>query len=70
MSPERAAHLVRFLSAPTSRTYVITYPAGRELCRSYVGAEPQRFRCLLTEQVRVVDLRKAKDARAPMSADR
>jgi hypothetical protein len=56
MAPELAAHLVRFLSAPISRTYVITYPAGRELCRSYVAADPQRFRRLLTEQVRVRDL--------------
>ena len=56
MTPELAAHLVRFLSAPISRTYVITYPAGRELCRSYVAADPQRFRRLLTEQVRVRDL--------------
>jgi hypothetical protein len=70
MAPELATHVVRFLSAPASRTYVITYPAGRELCRSYVAADPQRFRCLLTEQVRVRDLLEARDARAPMSSDR
>jgi hypothetical protein len=62
--------LVRFLSAPIWRTYVITYSAGRELCRSYVAADPHRFRCLLTEQVRVRDLLEARDARAPMSSDR
>jgi hypothetical protein len=56
MSTELAAHLTRFLSQPTSRTYVINYPAGRELCRSYVAGEPDRFRRLLTEQVRVRDL--------------
>jgi hypothetical protein len=56
MNRELAAHVIRFLTEPTSRTYVITYPAGRELCRSYVDGEPERFRRLLTEQVRVRDL--------------
>ena len=56
MSPELSAHLIRFLHEPTSRTYVLTYPAGHELCESYVGGEPERFRRLLTEQVRVGDL--------------
>ena len=37
MSPELAAHMIRFLNEPTSRTYIITYPAGRELCRAYVA---------------------------------
>jgi hypothetical protein len=70
MTPELTAHFVRFLSAPTSRTYVMNYPAGRELCRSYVAADPERFRCLLTEQVRVRDLLEARDARAPISSNR
>jgi hypothetical protein len=56
MSPELAAHVIRFLGEPTSRTYVINYAAGLELCRSYVAGEPERFRRLLTEQVRVRDL--------------
>ena len=56
MSPERAAHTVRFITDPTSRTYVITYTAGLELCRSYVAGGPDRFRRLLTEQVRVGEL--------------
>ncbi|MFZ1881208.1 MAG: hypothetical protein WAU41_13765, partial [Gaiellaceae bacterium] len=56
MSSELAAHLIRFLNEPTSRTYAITYSAGRELCRAYVGGESQRFHRLLTEQVRVGDL--------------
>jgi len=56
MTPKFAAHLIRFLSEPASRTYVITYSAGRELSRSYVAGEPERFRRLLTEQVRVRDL--------------
>ena len=56
MSPELSAHMIRFLSDPTSRTYVLTYPAGRELCRAYVGGDPARFRRLLTDQLRVRDL--------------
>jgi hypothetical protein len=60
MSPELAAHLVRFLTEPTSRTYVLTYSAGRELCRAYTAGDPQRFRSLLTEQVRVGDLLRAR----------
>jgi hypothetical protein len=56
MAPELTAHVIRFLREPTSRTYVVTYPAGRDLCRAYVAGDPQRFRRLLTEQVRVRDL--------------
>jgi hypothetical protein len=54
--PEITAHIIRFFKEPTSRTYVINYPAGLELCRSYVAGDPARFRTLLTEQVRVGDL--------------
>jgi hypothetical protein len=66
MTPKLAAHLIRFLGEPTSRSYVMNYSAGRELCRSYVAGEQKRFRCLLTEQVRVRDLLEARDARALM----
>jgi hypothetical protein len=65
VTPELAAHLVRFFNAPTSRTYILTYPAGRELSRAYVAGQPERFRRLLTEQVRVRDLLEARDAAAP-----
>ncbi len=57
LTPELASHLIRFLNEPTSRSYIVTYPAGRDLCRSYVTDEPAGFRRLLTEQVRVRDLR-------------
>ena len=67
MNPKLAAHLIRFLTEPTSRTYVMNYSAGRELCRSYVAGEPERFRWLLTEQVRVRDLLEARDAGAPLA---
>jgi len=56
LNPTLAAHVIRFLGEPGSRTYVMNYSAGRELCRSYVAGEPERFRSLLTEQVRVGDL--------------
>ena len=56
ITPEHAAHLIRFLTEPTSRTYVMTYAAGRELCDAYTGGSRERFRRLLTEQVRVSDL--------------
>ena len=70
MTPEWAAHMIRFFTAPTSRTYIVTYPAGRELCRSYVAGEPERFRRLLTEQVRVRDLLEARATGAPKSSGR
>ncbi len=54
--PEQAAHSVSFVTDPTWRAYVVTYSAGRDLCREWVDGEPQRFRRLLTEQVRVRDL--------------
>jgi len=60
MTPQLAAHMIRFLNEPTSRTYVMNYSAGRELCRWYVAGHPERFRFLLTEQVRVHDLLEAR----------
>jgi hypothetical protein len=59
LNAEVAAHVVRFFREPSSRTYIVTYPAGRELCDAYVGGEIEAFRRLLTEQVRVGDLRRA-----------
>jgi hypothetical protein len=59
MAPDWPAHMIRFFSEPTTRTYIHTYSAGRELCRAYVAGEPERFRRLLTEQVRVRDLLEA-----------
>ena len=53
---EQAKHSVRFVTDPTWRAYVITYSAGRDLCRAYVGGDPARFRTLLTEHVRIGDL--------------
>jgi hypothetical protein len=54
------AHVIRFVTEPTSRSYAICYPAGLQRCRAYVAADGDlpwdRFRTLLTEQVRVRDL--------------
>src|SRR6476646_3054829 len=55
--PEQAQHTVRFVTDPTWRAYTITYSAGRDLCRAYVDGDPARFRTLLTEHVRIGDLR-------------
>ena len=62
LTPEWADHMLRFCGTETSRTYVMTYPVGRELCRAYVADEPARFSRLLTEQVRVRDLLAAQAA--------
>ena len=64
LSPELAAHAVRFLEELSSRTYILTYPAGLALCRVFVAGEPGRFRRLLTERVRVGELLAAADARS------
>jgi hypothetical protein len=53
---ERAKHSVSFVIDPTWRAYVISYSAGRDLCRAYVGGDPAQFRKLLTEHVRIGDL--------------
>ena len=56
LSPDQAKHSVGFVVDPTWRAYVITYSAGRDLCRAYVDGDPARFRTLLTEHVRIGDL--------------
>jgi len=53
---DEARHALAFVVDPTWRAYVISYTAGRELCRRYVGGDPARFRTLLTEQVTVTEL--------------
>jgi hypothetical protein len=63
-TPELARHAIRFMTEPTSRTYIVNYPAGLELCEGYVGGDPNRFRRLLTEQVRVGELQAAVGPRA------
>ena len=55
-TPERAAHMVRFLEDPTSRSYVVTYSAGLDLCRAYLDGDAARYRRLLGDQVRVGEL--------------
>lgn len=55
-TPEIAAHLLRFMSDPTSRSYIVTYPAGRERCAAWVDGDLSRLAVLLTEQVRAGEL--------------
>jgi hypothetical protein len=55
-TPDKAAQSVKFVANRTWRAYPITYAAGDDLCRAYVGDEPARFRTLLTEQVRIGEL--------------
>ena len=64
VSPERAAHIVRFVLDPTWRAYALTYSAGRELCEAWAGGDPARFARLLGEHVRVGELVRAADATA------
>jgi hypothetical protein len=56
LSADMAANVVRFVADPASRIYIVTYPAGARLCRDYVAGQPDRFRRLLTEQVRIGEL--------------
>lgn len=56
LTPELAGRVLGFVNDPSSRTYVINYPAGYRLVADYVGGDNARFRRLLTEQVRVEDL--------------
>ena len=56
LDAELSAHVVQFLRRPRTGAYIITYPAGRELCDAYVASDPARYRRLLSEQVRVGEL--------------
>jgi len=56
MDDGMASHLVRFMNEPTSRTYIVNYPAGFALCESYAKHVPDGLRRLLTQQIRVGDL--------------
>jgi hypothetical protein len=56
VTPEQAKHSVSFVTDPTWRAYVITYSAGRDLCRAYIDGDPARLRTLLTQHVRIGDL--------------
>jgi hypothetical protein len=53
---DEARKSVRFISDPTWRAYTITYDAGLELCRKYIGGDPAKVRRLLTEHVRIGEL--------------
>jgi hypothetical protein len=65
LTEEIAGHLIRFMNEPTSRTYVMNYPAGFALCSRYVAGDAERFRKLLSSQIRVGELIAALDG-APL----
>ena len=54
---KRARQGVRFVTDPTWRAYAICYSAGGELARAYHGNDPARFKRLLSENVRIPELR-------------
>ena len=66
--PKRAAHTIAFVTDPTWRAYVVTYTEGLRLARAWVGDDLDRFRRLLTEPVRVGELRAAADGHAAVSS--
>jgi hypothetical protein len=66
--PKRAAHSIAFITDPTWRAYVVTYTEGLRLARAYVDGDLGRFRKLLTEPVRVGELRAAADGEAALSS--
>ncbi len=66
--PKRAAHTIAFVTDPTWRAYVVTYTEGLRLARAYVGGDLDRFRRLLTEPVRVGELRRAADGDGAVSS--
>jgi hypothetical protein len=55
-TPEDAERRMRFVTDPTWRAYTITYSAGLDLCRAFVGRDPARFRTLLSTHVRIGEL--------------
>lgn len=52
----RAEKQVSFISDPTWRAYIFCYTEGVELCRRFVGGDPDRFDRLLAEQLVPSDL--------------
>jgi hypothetical protein len=47
---------IEFVTHPTWRSYVVVYETGRRLVEAWAGADPTRFRRLLTEQLTTADL--------------
>ncbi|MBA2331560.1 MAG: hypothetical protein H0V94_02060 [Actinobacteria bacterium] len=66
--PKRAAQTIAFVTDPTWRAYIVTYTEGLRRARAYADGDLGRFRRLLTEQVRVGDLRGAADGDAAVSS--
>lgn len=56
VTPERARHQLDFATDPTWRAYVVCYSQGERLVRAWARDDPQRYRRLLTEQIRIGEL--------------
>jgi hypothetical protein len=56
LPPERARKAIAFMTDPTWRSYSHCYTEGLRLCRAYVGGDPARFECLVTDQLLPADL--------------
>ncbi|HEY7707705.1 MAG TPA: hypothetical protein VH968_11130 [Gaiellaceae bacterium] len=56
ISEARARQHVEFVMDRWGRAYIRTYTDGYELCRTWVGGDPARFKRLLTEQLTPTDL--------------
>jgi hypothetical protein len=67
-TPKRAAHSISFITDPTWRAYIVTYTEGLRLARAWVGGDVGRFARLLTEPVRVGELRAAADGEPAVSS--
>ena len=67
-TPKRAAHSISFITDPTWRAYIVTYTEGLRLARAWVGDDVGRFARLLTEPVRVGELRAAADGEPAVSS--
>ena len=55
-SKERAERVISFVTDPTWRSYITTYPNGYRLVREFVDGDVARFKRLLTEQLTPADL--------------
>lgn len=54
--PNEVEQTIEFVTHPTWRSYVAVYERGRRLVEAWTGADPTRYRRLLTEQLTTTDL--------------
>jgi len=54
--PNEVEKTIEFVTHPTWRSYVVVYETGRRLVEAWTGADPARYRRLLTEQLTTAEL--------------